>query len=137
MSVRKYEVLAGTHYDLAGKEYGPGTPNGAFITTAEPLVDKFGKEKFKDHGVVEVAKALEGADASTEKKAATGTPSTASALGEDVTAEFAEAGANDFKVFRKGKKHFVAVPEAPDVALNKTGLAKDDVVEFITEQVKS
>lgn len=151
MALRKYRLLVGTHRDLSEldsrgnvvmREHTANTSSD-IVESHHDLAAKFGKEKFRDEGsVVAVAPAPAptgtGAGEGGENKgnSPAGEGKVESALGEDVTGEFPDAILADYKVFRKGKKHYVAEPQKLDVALNKAGLAAADVAEFITDLAK-
>lgn len=129
--IRHFELLESEH-----QQSGRTFQKGEVVPSVHDLAKLF-INKFKE--VVVVAPTTTTVSAGTPvggegQVSTTGTPALTamkSALGEDVTNDFPKAVEADYRVFRKGKKHFVASPDAPDTSLNKAALDKDDVDEFI------
>ena len=68
------------------------------------------------------------------EKGTPGTPEKVkSLLGADVSVRFPTADRAGMKVFRKGTSYFVTKADNLETALNKKGLKKDDVEDFISD----
>ncbi len=133
-NIRYFEVLEGEHHQ--DRKYVKGEK----VASPHNLVTLF-PNKFKEvEAPVAASKsktaAPEGDGDEGSKKSTPPTPPAESGLGEDVTKEFPAAAEADYRVFRKGKKYFVASPDALEVALNKAALVKDDVAEFVQDLAK-
>lgn len=121
MSLRKFTVLSGTHFDVKTKtRYKVGDT----VVSSGDLAKLFAN-KFRDDGEATAADAKKSLAAGEKVKLAgtTSAPSApvafASALGDDVTAEFKDVPAG-FKVVSKGSgKFFVVRESAPDVAAHE------------------
>lgn len=113
MAKSKYTLLAGIHSEN-GKIYKRGDE----VISSSDLVKAFGKEKFVF--VAEVQEAAPKAPA-------------VSALGQDCTDDFEDAGDKALKVFKKGANYFVSREAAPDVAIHDKALTLKGVEELIAK----
>ena len=57
-------------------------------------------------------------------------------LGKDVTKQFTQAVAEDFKVFAKGDDFFVTEDEAPTIVIHEEPLKKREVNKFIKKYLQ-
>lgn len=133
--IRSFEVLVGLH-NQDGKDYKTGDVVRTHLDLGKMFAFKF-KEIETPVAVAAASIPSQTAPVAEGSKTASGAyVESESALGEDVSPSFPQALAADYRVFKKGKKFFVAEPPKLDEALNDKGLSEDEVAEFVADLLK-
>lgn len=132
MSKTLFKLAAGIHVDLNGRKYVKGDIIESITDLSATFPNKFlnvGPAQEPAKTPKKSAPAASGdTDPSDEADEAESTPS--GSLGEDVTEDFPTAG-DKYKVFKKGKNHFVAAVGEPDEALHEEPMTAKQVAPFI------
>lgn len=116
-----FRLLAGRHTENK-KVYAKDD----IIDTKHDLVAMFGDNKFE--------RLTEAGVSATPQLSATKKKKKSKSKLADVTKDFPDAEVNDFLVFKKGRKFFVAEKDNPDEFLNEEGLSAADVDGFVDDQ---
>jgi hypothetical protein len=151
----KFQVVSGFHVDEEGRKYGKGeevesphdltaTFRGKF-TKVEPTIADFrplqaGAMATSDRPLTAPQTApvapQPGGPAIASQPAETDGAGSPGNFGEDVTARFPKAIEQDFKVFKRGSKFYVADSDTPTKALNPDGAKRDEVDAIIDKALK-
>jgi hypothetical protein len=155
LSMPKFQVVSGFHVDEEGRKYSKGevvesphdltaTFRGKFTRVEATIAD------FRPQGGPPIAYTdrpltapqmapvapQPGGPAIASQPAETAETGIPGSLGEDVTARFSKAVEQDYKVFKKGPKFFVADSDSPNKPLNPDGAKRDEVDGIIEKALK-
>lgn len=132
-SIRSFQVAEGLHFDA---NTNTTYKKGDIINTSEDLAKRF-MGKFREVSLPQAVKpAVETTENPVPKTKAPAFKPVESSLGTDVSDQFPEALAEEFRVFQKGKKLYIAEPPSFDDALNDKGLSLDEMKAYIQELLK-